>query len=482
MSQPSEGSQPSTAPHDQPGGSREPARGRKRRAPAWSSAEIVDLIEVWGEASNVHDLRTSQRNAAVYGRMAASLAARGHQRSREQVRCKIKDLRQSYSRACLPEADPEACPHFHALDRILGPHAVPAPRDVIDPGAEGPLLDTEEEEEGSESHEPAASLPRTRDPRGTPQSRSPASSEAGEASTCEYPRVPLMCTGGWGEREPRDRAPGPCPLRSSSWGSCRGPGLAEGSWVSHTWAPGVIDRWSSCTTAAAPGTAGRTTPPAAAARARASRTARNQEDYQRRHLRFLDRQLRLQDHWVQEDLRLRQRSLEALEEQGRALRGHLQSLLDRFPFPPPPAPPLAPPLAPPAPPLAPPLAPPAPPVPPASAPASAPASSTPPVLSAPPPHNHSPPTPPDPQCGETGEAPRLPPLSFPFPSSLPSPPLPAPSSQVSPSLLPPSFLPPSPQFSEINRRFCLKNRLHMFLDIHDLHCGAKGNQQVESHD
>ncbi|XP_075770363.1 uncharacterized protein LOC142823321 [Pelodiscus sinensis] len=251
--------------------------------------------------------------------MAASLAARGHQRSREQVRCKIKDLRQSYSRACLPGADPEACPHFHALDRILGPHAVPAPRDVIDPGAEGPLLDTEEEEEGSESQEPAASLPRTRDPRGTPQSRSPASSEAGEAST-----------------------------------------------------------------SAAPGPAGRTTPPAAAARARASRTARNQEDYQRRHLRFLDRQLRLQDHWVQEDLRLRQRSLEALEEQGRALRGHLQSLLDRFPFPPPPAPPLAPPLAPSAPPLSPPLAPPAPPAPPASAPASAPASSTPPVLSAPP--------------------------------------------------------------------------------------------------
>ncbi|XP_075761936.1 uncharacterized protein LOC142819361 [Pelodiscus sinensis] len=336
MSQPSEGSQPSTAPHDQPGGSQEPARGRKRRAPAWSSAEIVDLIEVWGEASNVHDLRTSHRNAAVYGRMAASLAARGHQRSREQVRCKIKDLRQSYSRACLPGADPEACPHFHALDRLLGAHAVPAPRDVIDPGAEGPLLDTEEEQEGSESQEPAASLPRTRDPRGTPQSRSPASSEAGEAST-----------------------------------------------------------------SAAPGTAGRTTPPAAAARARASRTARNQEDYQRRHLRFLDRQLRLQDHWVQEDLRLRQRSLEALEEQGRALRGHLQSLLDRFPFPPPPAPPLAPPLAPPAPPLAPPapplappappLAPPAPPLAPPLAPpappappASAPASSTPPVLSAPP--------------------------------------------------------------------------------------------------
>ncbi|XP_075782164.1 uncharacterized protein LOC142829009 [Pelodiscus sinensis] len=310
--------------------------------------------------------------------MAASLAARGHQRSREQVRCKIKDLRQSYSRACLPGADPEACPHFHALDRILGPHAVPAPRDVIDPGAEGPLLETEEEEEGSESQEPAASLPRTRDPRGTPQSRSPASSEAGEAST-----------------------------------------------------------------SAAPGPAGRTTPPAAAARARASRTARNQEDYQRRHLRFLDRQLRLQDHWVQEDLRLRQRSLEALEEQGRALRGHLQSLLDRFPFPPPPAPP----LAPPAPPLSPPLAPPAPPAPPASAPASAPASSTPPS-SLPPPPQPFPTDAPGPAVWRDGRGSRTPTpeLSFPFLPSLPSP-----SSSLVPGFpLPsPTFIPPSPHPSSV---------------------------------
>ncbi|XP_075766367.1 uncharacterized protein LOC142820891 [Pelodiscus sinensis] len=270
MSQPPDAPQPSPSSRDQPGGSQEPARGRKRRAPAWSSAEIVDLIQVWGEASNVHNLLTSHRNAAAYGRMAASLAARGHHRSREHVRCKIKDLRQSYSWACLSGADPEACPHFLALDRILGVHAVPAPQMVIDPGAEGPLPDTEEED--AESQEPAGSLPETQDPRGTPLSRSPVSSEAGEAST-----------------------------------------------------------------STASGPAGRTTLPAAATRAQASRRARNQEEYQWRNLRFLDHQLCTQDHWVQEYLRLRQRSLEALEEQGRALRGHLQSLLDRFPLPPAPA-------------------------------------------------------------------------------------------------------------------------------------------------
>ncbi|XP_075777615.1 uncharacterized protein LOC142827225 [Pelodiscus sinensis] len=308
MSQPPSATQPSPSSRDQTGSSQEPARGRKRRAPAWSSAEIVDLIEVWREASNVHNLRTSHRNAAVYGRMADSLAARGHQQTREQVRYKIKNLWQASSRACQPGADPEACPQFQALDCILGAHAIPGPRVVIDPGAEGPIPDTEEEEqEDAESQEPA------QDPRGTPQS-TPVSSEAGEAST-----------------------------------------------------------------SAAPGTAGRTTPPATATRTRASRPTRNEEDYQRRHLRFLDHQLRTQDHWVQEDLRQRQQSLEALEEQGRALRGHLQTLVDRFLPLPALAPTAAPALAPPPTPA--PLAPAAPAPP---APAAPPTSSAPPVPPAPP--------------------------------------------------------------------------------------------------
>ncbi|XP_075767326.1 uncharacterized protein LOC142820967 [Pelodiscus sinensis] len=183
MSEPPDATQPSPS-------SREPARDRKKRAPVWSSVEIVDLIEVWGEVSNVHDLCTSHRNVAVYSHMADSLATRGHLRTREQVRCKIKDLQQSYSRACLPGADLEACPHFQALDCILGAHAVHAPRVVIDPGAEGPVPDTEEEEqeqEDTKSQEPAGSLPRIQDPRGTPQSTSPVSSEAGEASTSAAP-------------------------------------------------------------------------------------------------------------------------------------------------------------------------------------------------------------------------------------------------------------------------------------------------------
>ncbi|XP_075784880.1 uncharacterized protein LOC142829306 [Pelodiscus sinensis] len=282
MSQPPAATQPSASSQEQAGGSQEPVQGRKRQAPTWSSTETVDLIEVWGEASNVHDLRTSHRNAAVYSRMAASLATRGHMRTWEQVRCKIKDLRQAYSRASQPGADLDACPHYEALDRILGAHTVHAPRVVIDPGAEGPVPDMEEEEEDAESQEPARSLPRTQDTRGIPHSTSAVSSEARQGST-----------------------------------------------------------------SAVPETAGHTTPPATDTRTRASRCTRNLEDYQRRHLQLLEHQLRTQDHWVQEDLWLRQQSLEALEEQGLALRGHLQTLVDRFLPPPAPAPGAAPALTPP---------------------------------------------------------------------------------------------------------------------------------------
>ena len=61
--------------------SQEPARGRKRRAPAWFSADIMDLI---------HDLRTRHRKVAIKGRIAASLATKGHMQTQEQVCMKIK--------------------------------------------------------------------------------------------------------------------------------------------------------------------------------------------------------------------------------------------------------------------------------------------------------------------------------------------------------------------------------------------------------
>ncbi|XP_075770897.1 uncharacterized protein LOC142823554 [Pelodiscus sinensis] len=123
-----------------------PARGRRRRTASWSSAEVMDLIEVWGQAPNVHDLRTRRRNAAVYGRIAAAMASRGHRRTQEQVRIKIKQLRQAYARATRGRAAAGAatCPYFTALHQLLGGRAVRASPGDIEPGPEGPDLGTPE--------------------------------------------------------------------------------------------------------------------------------------------------------------------------------------------------------------------------------------------------------------------------------------------------------------------------------------------------
>ncbi|XP_075792823.1 complement factor H-like isoform X4 [Pelodiscus sinensis] len=171
---------------------------------------------------------------------------------------------------------------------------------------------------------------------------------------------------------------------------------------------------------AAPGSAGCTTPSGTATRTRASRRTRNLKDYQRQHLQLLEHKLRTQNLWVQEDLWLWQRNLKALEVQGHALRGHLQTLVDRFLPSPAPAPVAAPALAPPH----------------TSAP---PPASSAPLL--PHPLHPLPPTTPTPAVLQERRAKRTPnpELSLPFLACLP---LLGPSSQVSPFLLPPTFLPP----------------------------------------
>ncbi|XP_075790513.1 uncharacterized protein LOC142830266 [Pelodiscus sinensis] len=131
----------------------------------------MDLIEVWGQAPNVHDLRTRRRNAAVYGRIAAAMATRGHRRTQEQVRIKIKKLRQAYARATRGGATAGAatCPYFTALHQVLGGRAVRASPGDIEPGPEGPDLGTPEgSPPAASSRETVPAAPAARAGRTTP--------------------------------------------------------------------------------------------------------------------------------------------------------------------------------------------------------------------------------------------------------------------------------------------------------------------------
>ncbi|XP_075794490.1 uncharacterized protein LOC142830844 [Pelodiscus sinensis] len=117
-----------------------PARGHRQRTPSWTIAEIVDLIEVLGEFPNVHDLHTMRRNMAIYGCIAATIARKIHRHTQEQVHLKVKELRQTYTRATRggPAAEAATCPYFSTLDQFLGGGAVHASPGGSELGPEGP--------------------------------------------------------------------------------------------------------------------------------------------------------------------------------------------------------------------------------------------------------------------------------------------------------------------------------------------------------
>ena len=65
-------------------------------ATSWSDAEIVKLIELWGEQGIQEQLEGSKRNRHVYAKLSSELAKHGIEKSGEQ--CKVKKLRQEYKK------------------------------------------------------------------------------------------------------------------------------------------------------------------------------------------------------------------------------------------------------------------------------------------------------------------------------------------------------------------------------------------------
>ncbi|XP_075788973.1 uncharacterized protein LOC142830019 [Pelodiscus sinensis] len=146
MSQAQDPPGPSTEP------SGDPARGSKRRAPSWSGPELKTLLELWGEEEALQALKSRRRNANIYGRMAEALAQKGHYpRTQDQVRSKVKELRQGYVKAREESshsgAVPYYCPYYSELDQILGGSGeARTPRQFVQSGLADPVVDAPEED------------------------------------------------------------------------------------------------------------------------------------------------------------------------------------------------------------------------------------------------------------------------------------------------------------------------------------------------
>ncbi|XP_075791311.1 uncharacterized protein LOC142830418 [Pelodiscus sinensis] len=142
-------------PQDPPGPSREPSgdptRGSKCWAPAWSGPELKTLLELWGEEEALQALKSRQQNADIFGRMAEALAQRGHYpRTQDQVRSKVKELRQGYVKAredsSRSGAAPHSCPYYSELDQILGGGEARTSRRLVQSGLADPVVDAPEQD------------------------------------------------------------------------------------------------------------------------------------------------------------------------------------------------------------------------------------------------------------------------------------------------------------------------------------------------
>ncbi|XP_065446035.1 uncharacterized protein LOC135982591 [Chrysemys picta bellii] len=70
----------------------------RKRAPAWTDREVLDLIAVWGDESVLSELRLKKWNAKIYEKISKAMTERGYSRDAMQCRVKIKELRQGYQK------------------------------------------------------------------------------------------------------------------------------------------------------------------------------------------------------------------------------------------------------------------------------------------------------------------------------------------------------------------------------------------------
>ncbi|KAM7173386.1 uncharacterized protein RBU57_003944 [Macrochelys suwanniensis] len=108
----------------------------RKRAPAWTDREVLDLITVWGDKSVLSELRSKKRNAKIYEKISKAMTERGYSRDATQCRVKIKELRQAYQKTKESNgrsgAQPQTCHFYEALHAMLGGAATTTPPVSVD--------------------------------------------------------------------------------------------------------------------------------------------------------------------------------------------------------------------------------------------------------------------------------------------------------------------------------------------------------------
>ncbi|EMP35987.1 Zinc finger and SCAN domain-containing protein 29 [Chelonia mydas] len=107
-----------------------------KRSPAWTTAELLDLLSIWEEETMQSQLCSSHRNWDTYGQVSRGLCERGYDRDTLQCRAKIKEPRQPYHKArnanCRSGASPKTCQFYEELDAILSGNPTSIAKSPVD--------------------------------------------------------------------------------------------------------------------------------------------------------------------------------------------------------------------------------------------------------------------------------------------------------------------------------------------------------------
>ncbi|XP_050820062.1 uncharacterized protein LOC127056351 [Gopherus flavomarginatus] len=188
----------------------------RKRAPAWSTQELLDLIAVWGEESVLSELRSSRRNEKTFEKISNAMRERGHTRDSLQCRVKVKELRQAYQKTKAAKgrsgSAPKTCRFYDELNAILGnsattnpPLSVDSEVGVVIPATTEDLFDGDDQyDEDQEEEAPAESTehfipPNSQDlfltltevPCQPSQGSTPENEAEGPSSAAHFSSLPL---------------------------------------------------------------------------------------------------------------------------------------------------------------------------------------------------------------------------------------------------------------------------------------------------
>ncbi|EMP42452.1 hypothetical protein UY3_00291 [Chelonia mydas] len=108
----------------------------RKRAPARTEREVLDLIAVWGEESVLSELRSSFQNAKTFVKISQGMKDRRHNRDPKQCRVKLKKLRQTYQKTreanSRSGSEPQTCRFYDELHAILGGSTTTTPTVCFD--------------------------------------------------------------------------------------------------------------------------------------------------------------------------------------------------------------------------------------------------------------------------------------------------------------------------------------------------------------